>query len=167
LAALCAHLTQEARRALSALSICPVKPDLFSQEEAEAVAACEPTVLAELLDAGLLEAEDEHYRIHPVVADYARFSLSPQAEEEARGRLLAYRARPREVEVEPASDPIIDESPFSGMQIGLVAYADACENGWEEYSQRRARHAFVWRTLRLRMVAGKRGRQDRLSLRPP
>lgn len=66
------QLATEAREALAALSVFPVKPDTFS--EAAALAVCQGTgeVLDTLCDAGLLEGyAPDRYALHQTIADYA------------------------------------------------------------------------------------------------
>ncbi len=73
----CQQLDNEARAALSALSVFPPKPNSFSEEAALGVAGCTVNTLDALLDTGLLESSSPgRYMLHPVVADYARVFLA-------------------------------------------------------------------------------------------
>ncbi len=84
-------LTEAARQTLYALSIFPPKPESFSEEAALAVAACTSHELDELLDAGLLEVQGEtRYRLHQIIADYARINQDLSTAETVTLRLLAY-----------------------------------------------------------------------------
>jgi hypothetical protein len=174
-----AHLTPHASQALSALSICPAFPESFTSDEALAVADCDAPVLAELLDAGLLEADGDLYQIHPVVADYARFSLTQEAEEAARERLLAYRARQQEVEAVPPPDPVKETNPFRSREVGLLAHVERLlPQEWLERpfadpihpsrQNAKARYASAWRIVRLGVtVGGVVSSEDQKSGCPP
>ncbi|TMC18261.1 MAG: helix-turn-helix domain-containing protein [Chloroflexi bacterium] len=86
-------LTSQARETLYALSVFPPKPQSFSEEAALCIAACTPSELYELVDAGLLEYQqgaDERYRLHRTIADYAHLHLWEQTKETVILRLLAY-----------------------------------------------------------------------------
>ena len=73
----CQQLDNEARAALSALSVFPPKPTSFSEEAALGVAGRTVNTLDALLDTGLLESSAPgRYTLHPVVADYARVFLA-------------------------------------------------------------------------------------------
>lgn len=84
------RLSESARLALYALSIFPAKPNAFSEEAALAVAACQTDDLDELTDAGFLEYSGERYRLHQVIADYARLHITGQDERAAYDRLFRY-----------------------------------------------------------------------------
>jgi tetratricopeptide (TPR) repeat protein len=85
------HLTASARQTLYALSVFPAKPKSFSEAAALSVAACPTHALDELVDAGLLEAQGEgRYRLHQIIADYARMKQNVQTEEVVTRRLIAY-----------------------------------------------------------------------------
>lgn len=82
------QLSSTARAALYALSILPPKPHSFSEEAALIVAACDPTTLDVLIDAGLLECStSERYTLHQTISDYARAHLEESA---PYARFIAY-----------------------------------------------------------------------------
>jgi tetratricopeptide (TPR) repeat protein/transcriptional regulator with XRE-family HTH domain len=84
-------LTSASREALYALSVFPPKPGSFSEEAALSVAACSTHELDELVDAGLLESQSaDRYRLHRIIADYARLHLDEQTEHLVALRLLIY-----------------------------------------------------------------------------
>lgn len=67
------QISEEAHRALQALSILPANPNSFSEEMALAVAGVAVEVLDELSDAGLLESSGAgRYTLHQTISDYAR-----------------------------------------------------------------------------------------------
>lgn len=68
-----ALLDETSRQALYALSVFPAKPAAFSEEAALAVLAASRDVLDQLVDAGLIECNEEGcYQIHQSIVDYAR-----------------------------------------------------------------------------------------------
>ena len=84
-------LTPAAHETLYALAVFPPKPESFSEEAALSVAACTTHELDELVDAGLLQAQSaDRYRVHRIVADYARLHLDEQTEHVVTLRLLVY-----------------------------------------------------------------------------
>jgi len=83
-------LTSLARQTLRALSIFPPKPDSFSEEAALTVATCTTDTLDELIDVGLLECHGHRYRLHPIIADYARSLLDDQTAHHLTQRLITY-----------------------------------------------------------------------------
>lgn len=86
-------LSEPAKMALYTLSCMPAKPNTFSEEAALAVTSSTTDCLDELVDAGLLEVQDdERYLLHPVMADYGRLYLDETEKHLADGRLIAYAA---------------------------------------------------------------------------
>jgi transcriptional regulator with XRE-family HTH domain/tetratricopeptide (TPR) repeat protein len=84
-------LTPAAHETLYALAVFPPKPESFSEEAALAVAACTTHELDELVDAGLLQAQSaDRYRLHRIIADYARLHLDERTEHLVTLRLLVY-----------------------------------------------------------------------------
>ncbi|MDA0244313.1 MAG: NB-ARC domain-containing protein [Chloroflexi bacterium] len=86
-------LPPPAQRALHALSYLPAKPNSFTEEAGEAVAAVEVVWLEMLVDHGLLEpAGHNRLTMHQTIADFARQSHPTQGEEAGAivGRLVAY-----------------------------------------------------------------------------
>jgi tetratricopeptide (TPR) repeat protein/transcriptional regulator with XRE-family HTH domain len=79
-----------ARETLYALSVFPPKPGSFSEEAALLVAASTTEALDELVNAGLLECNGNRYRLHRIIADYARFQIDSQTKEHLTRRLIAY-----------------------------------------------------------------------------
>jgi tetratricopeptide (TPR) repeat protein/transcriptional regulator with XRE-family HTH domain len=74
------QLSDEARKALYALSVLPSKPDNFSEEAAVAVAGCSLDAIDDLVDSGLLESSsDARYMLHQTIADYARLQQQGSA----------------------------------------------------------------------------------------
>ncbi|GHO80008.1 hypothetical protein KSD_77790 [Ktedonobacter sp. SOSP1-85] len=91
-------LDEPARQALYALSVFPTKPATFSEEAALAViAACRDT-LDQLVDAGLLECnEEDRYLLHRSISDYAQSqNACTQAERRLVDYVLNYVTRHRE-----------------------------------------------------------------------
>lgn len=85
------HVSEQARCALSMLSVFPAKPRSFSEEAALAVTGCSVDILDTLTDAGLLESTDSgRYLLHQVIADYARLQLTGATSTTANERLIAY-----------------------------------------------------------------------------
>jgi tetratricopeptide (TPR) repeat protein len=84
------HLTPLARETLYALSVFPPKPESFSEAAALTIAACTTHQLDELVDAGLLESNGNRYRLHRIIADYARLQIDDQTEQHLTRRLIAY-----------------------------------------------------------------------------
>src|SRR6266581_8088672 len=83
------QLEEPARGALYALSVFPPKPNSFSEEAAQAVAACTVETLDSLTDAGLLESVGtDRYTLHQTIADYARVHLKEDTA--ARDRMIAF-----------------------------------------------------------------------------
>jgi tetratricopeptide (TPR) repeat protein len=71
-----AQLNAEQQAALRALAIFPSRPDSFPEEAALAVANCSTEALDSLVDAGLLECDENgRYTMHQTIADYARSHL--------------------------------------------------------------------------------------------
>ncbi len=83
-----ALLDEAARQALYALSAFPASPATFSEEAALFVAEMTPDTLDRLVDAGLVECNEEgRYQLHQSIVDYARTrGVNTQGEE----RLVAY-----------------------------------------------------------------------------
>jgi tetratricopeptide (TPR) repeat protein/transcriptional regulator with XRE-family HTH domain len=82
------QLDEQARAALSALSVFPPKPNSFSEDAALAVTNCTVDALDTLFDAGLLESNvSGRYTLHQTTADYARLHLE---EATAYERLISY-----------------------------------------------------------------------------
>jgi transcriptional regulator with XRE-family HTH domain len=85
-------LRPSTQETLYALSVFPPKPESFSESAALIVTACSISELDELVDAGLLEVQGaDHYRLHPIIADYARQHLDKQTERIVRQRLRVYQ----------------------------------------------------------------------------
>src|SRR5262249_54557979 len=84
------RLSPLARKTLYALSIFPPKPGSFSEEAALTIAACTIDVLDELVDVGLLECHGDRYRLHRIIADYARLQIDEQTQEHLTQRLMTY-----------------------------------------------------------------------------
>jgi NB-ARC domain-containing protein len=84
-----ATLSDEARRALRALSALRPIPYTFDEETAKAVTGMNADVLDELEDAGLVEAVGKtRYALQPTIADYARAELSDEEAAEFNRRAL-------------------------------------------------------------------------------
>jgi len=83
-----ALLDESSRQALYALSAFPASPATFSEEAALFVAEMTSDTLDRLVDAGLVECNEEgRYQMHQSIADYARTqSINTQGEK----RLVAY-----------------------------------------------------------------------------
>ncbi len=82
------QISEEASRALQALSVLPAKPNSFSEEMAVAVAEVSVEVLDELSDAGLLENSGPgRYTLHQTISDYARLHSEGSA---AQDRFIDY-----------------------------------------------------------------------------
>jgi tetratricopeptide (TPR) repeat protein/transcriptional regulator with XRE-family HTH domain len=76
------------RQALSALAVFPPKPETFSEDAALTVAAVEGEVLDRLVDAGMIEANQQgRYQMHQVISDYERLQGKNR---EAEMRLVTY-----------------------------------------------------------------------------
>ncbi len=74
------QISEEARRALQALSILPAKPSSFSEEMALVVAGVAVEVLDEISDAGLLESSGPgRYTLHQTISDYAKIQSEGNA----------------------------------------------------------------------------------------
>jgi tetratricopeptide (TPR) repeat protein/transcriptional regulator with XRE-family HTH domain len=83
-------LDEQARNALSALSILPSKPASFSEATALATAHCTVETLDLLCDLGFLECSGpDRYHMHQVIADYARNHLEGADREAAFLGLIA------------------------------------------------------------------------------
>lgn len=84
-------LDEISRRTLYALSVFPASPATFSEEAALAVTASPRDALDRLVEAGLLECnEEDRYLLHQSIVDYAQCQgANPQAEK----RLIAYVLR--------------------------------------------------------------------------
>jgi len=81
-------ISEEAHRALQALSILPAKPNSFSEEMALAVAGVAVEGLDELSDAGLLESSGPgRYTLHQTISDYAKIQYEGSA---AHDRFINY-----------------------------------------------------------------------------
>ncbi|PKO55496.1 MAG: NB-ARC domain-containing protein, partial [Betaproteobacteria bacterium HGW-Betaproteobacteria-21] len=107
--------SDEARRALLALSIFRPKPDTFSKEIALRVAEAEPAVLYDLSDIGLIEHYGQgEYTMHRVIAEYARTKLPLTESQNLHHKALDYYSRKLQQD--------IDDNP--------VAYL-----GWYRYEQ--------------------------------
>lgn len=107
--------TDEARRALLALSIFRPKPDTFSKEIALQVADAEPSLLYDLSDIGLIEHYGRgEYTMHRVIAEYARTKLPLTESQGLHHKALDYYSRKLQQD--------IDDNP--------VAYL-----GWYRYEQ--------------------------------
>jgi transcriptional regulator with XRE-family HTH domain/tetratricopeptide (TPR) repeat protein len=83
------HLDQEARHALTLLSIFPAKPDNFSENAANALGV-DNEVLDRLIDKGLLLSSGEHYTLPQTIRDYAYQYLSQEEKDIAFQRLAHY-----------------------------------------------------------------------------
>jgi len=83
-------LTPAARKTLYALSVFPPKPESFSEEAALTIAACTTQELDELINAGLLECNGNRYRLHRIIADYARSQIDDWAKEHLTRSLITY-----------------------------------------------------------------------------
>ncbi len=83
-------LTPLARETLYALSVFPPKPASFSEGAALMIADCTTDALDELVDAGLLESNGSRYRLHRIIADYARLQPDDQSKEHLTRQLIAY-----------------------------------------------------------------------------
>jgi tetratricopeptide (TPR) repeat protein len=82
------QISEQARRALQALSILPAKPNSFSEEMALEVAGVSVEVLDELSDAGLLESSGlGRYALHQTISDYAKIQSKEPA---AQDRFINY-----------------------------------------------------------------------------
>lgn len=81
-------LDTSSRQALYALSVFPAKPATFSEEAALAVTATSRDAFDRLIDAGLVECnEEDRYQLHPSIVDYAR---TQAANTQAEKRFLTY-----------------------------------------------------------------------------
>jgi transcriptional regulator with XRE-family HTH domain len=83
-------LTPLARETLYALSVFPPKPESFSEEAALVITASTTDALDELVDVGLLESYSNRYRLHRIIADYARLQIDVESQEQLTQRLIAY-----------------------------------------------------------------------------
>ncbi|MBA2394279.1 MAG: helix-turn-helix domain-containing protein [Ktedonobacteraceae bacterium] len=85
-------LDTSSRQALYALSVFPAKPATFSEEAALAVTATSRDALDRLIDAGLIECnEEDRYQLHPSIVDYARIqATNTQAERRFVAYVFAY-----------------------------------------------------------------------------
>jgi tetratricopeptide (TPR) repeat protein len=71
------QISEEARKALQALSVLPSKPSSFSEEMALAVSGVTAEVLDEISDAGLLESSGPgRYTLHQTISDYAKIQIN-------------------------------------------------------------------------------------------
>jgi tetratricopeptide (TPR) repeat protein/DNA-binding XRE family transcriptional regulator len=83
------QISDEARRALQALSVLPAKPSSFSEEMALAVAGVAVEVLDEISDAGLLDSSGPgRYTLHQTISDYAK--IQRNGDSVARDRFIDY-----------------------------------------------------------------------------
>ncbi len=80
-------LDEQAREALSALSVFPPKPNSFSEDAACAAANIAPEVLDTLDDSGLIEVSGNRYQLHQTIADFARVRRMSDA---PYGRLASF-----------------------------------------------------------------------------
>lgn len=108
------HLPSAAQTVLRALSVLPKAPGSFSEEAALAVGATQQEVLDLLADAGLLEpAENNSYRMHPMIGDYASHHLEEKA---PQIRLVEYIEK---ICIEHATDLAILDREYGTLLAGL------------------------------------------------
>lgn len=145
-------LTSAAHEALCALSVFPPKPASFSEEAALSVAVCTTHELDELVDAGLLVYQGtDRYRLHQVIADYARLHLDEQAEHLVILRLLVYMQQYVEQHVKEyelleqeitlmlyALDRAVTDEAFQSQVVPFVCAAAPCllVHGYYQETQR-------------------------------